>query len=88
VGSVLQMRLFGGMLSFNVVGGEKEAFCLKNNLQQIVRATSLGATETLIEHRRSVEATPTSPPNLLRLSVGIEHVEDLLADLEQALRTL
>ena len=50
------------------------------------RATSLGGTESLIEHRASVEGAGTpAPPDLLRLSVGIEHVDDLIADLEQAL---
>jgi cystathionine gamma-synthase len=51
------------------------------------RATSLGGTESLIEHRASVEGAGTpAPPDLLRLSVGIEHVDDLIADLEQSLR--
>ena len=51
------------------------------------RATSLGGTESLIEHRASVEGAGTpAPPDLLRLSVGIEHVDDLIDDLEQALR--
>jgi cystathionine gamma-synthase len=50
------------------------------------RATSLGGTESLIEHRASVEGAGTpAPADLLRLSVGIEHVDDLIADLEQAL---
>jgi cystathionine gamma-synthase len=52
----------------------------------ITRATSLGGVETLIEHRASVEGPDTlTPPDLLRLSVGLEHVEDLVEDLTQAL---
>ena len=52
----------------------------------ITRATSLGGVESLIEHRASVEGPDTKTPrNLLRLSVGIEHVDDLIADLDQAL---
>jgi cystathionine gamma-synthase len=55
-------------------------------LRLIHNATSLGGCESLIEHRASVEGpNPVSPPNLLRLSVGLEHVDDLIADLEQAL---
>ena len=52
----------------------------------IIRATSLGGTHSLIEHRASVEGPTTmAPPNLLRLSVGLEHVEDIKEDLAQAL---
>lgn len=77
---------FGGMLSFQVVGGEAEAMAVAARVRLIVRATSLGGVESLIEHRASVEGpdTPT-PRNLLRLSVGLEHPDDLIADLAQAM---
>eukprot|EP00054_Salpingoeca_dolichothecata_P027729 m.204683 g.204683 ORF g.204683 m.204683 type:complete len:436 (-) comp26036_c3_seq3:21-1328(-) len=77
--------LYGGMLSFTVVGGEEAAWRVKNALQLFTRATSLGGTESLVEHRRSIEAIPTSPANLLRVSVGLEDYHDLEADLAQAL---
>jgi cystathionine gamma-synthase len=55
-------------------------------LKVITRATSLGGTESLIEHRASVEGAHTrAPEGLLRMSVGLEHPEDIIADLEQAL---
>jgi cystathionine gamma-synthase len=77
---------FGGMLSLRVKGGEAAAIATAAHLQLWKRATSLGGTESLIEHRASVEGAGTpAPPDLLRLSVGIEHVDDLIADLEQAL---
>ena len=82
---------FGGMLSLRtkggVSGGEAAAIAVAANVQLWKRATSLGGTESLIEHRASVEGTGTpAPPDLLRLSVGIEDADDLIADLEQALR--
>jgi cystathionine gamma-synthase len=78
---------FGGMLSICVRGGEAAAIAVAAQTQVWKRATSLGGTESLIEHRASVEGAGTpAPPDLLRLSVGIEHVDDLIADLEQALR--
>jgi cystathionine gamma-synthase len=81
-----QMRLPGGMLSFCVTGGRGEALALTNRLSVITRATSLGGPETLIEHRASVEGPRTrAPENLLRVSVGLEHPDDLIADLRQAL---
>jgi cystathionine gamma-synthase len=77
---------FGGMLSLRVKGGEQAAIAVAAHTQIWKRATSLGGTESLIEHRASVEGAGTpAPPDLLRLSVGIEHVDDLIADLEQAL---
>lgn len=77
---------FGGMLSLRVKGGEGAAIATAANVALWKRATSLGGTESLIEHRASVEGPGTpAPPDLLRLSVGIEHVDDLIADLEQAL---
>jgi cystathionine gamma-synthase len=77
---------FGGMLSIRVAGGEAAAIATAAHTEVWKRATSLGGTESLIEHRASVEGAGTpAPTDLLRLSVGIEHVGDLIADLEQAL---
>jgi len=77
---------FGGLLSFQVTGGAKAALKVAGALEYIVSATSLGGVETLIEHRHSVEPPETNiPENLLRLAIGIEHVDDLIADLRQAL---
>jgi cystathionine gamma-synthase len=82
-----QMRGFGGMLSFEVRGGREEAFAMTARLKLIVRATSLGGTHSLIEHRASIEgAFSRSPESLLRLSAGLEGADDLIADLDQALR--
>lgn len=77
---------FGGMMSILVRGGFAQAQKLCTNLKVIVPATSLGGVESLAEHRKAIEG-PTSPvpDNLVRLSIGIEHVDDLVADLEQAL---
>jgi cystathionine gamma-synthase len=77
---------FGGMMSILVKGGFADAQRLCTRLKVIVPATSLGGVESLAEHRKTVEG-PTSPvpDNLVRISVGIEHVDDLIADLEQAL---
>ena len=77
---------FGGMLSLCVKGGEAAAIATAANVALWKRATSLGGTESLIEHRASIEGAGTpAPVDLLRLSVGIEDVGDLIADLEQAL---
>lgn len=77
---------FGAMLSLRIQGGEAAAIRVAARTQIWKRATSLGGTESLIEHRASVEGAGTpAPPDLLRLSAGIEHVDDLIADLEQAL---
>jgi len=79
---------FGGMLSIRVKGGEQAAIGTAANVRVWKRATSLGGVESLIEHRASVEgANSPCPPDLLRLSVGIEDVVDLMGDLEQALKT-
>jgi cystathionine gamma-synthase len=84
-----QMRGFGGMLSVEVRGGEPAAMALAARVRIFIRATSLGGTESLIEHRASVEGPESkTPPSLLRLSVGLEHPDDLIADLEQALAGL
>ncbi|WP_337970181.1 trans-sulfuration enzyme family protein [Virgibacillus salexigens] len=81
-----QMSSFGGMLSFQVKGGQDEAMAVTAKLQLFTRATSLGGVHSLIEHRASVEGSATmAPPNLLRVSVGLEHVDDLKEDLSQAL---
>jgi cystathionine gamma-synthase len=77
---------FGGMLSILVKGGMEEAKRLCTRLRVVVPATSLGGVESLAEHRKSVEG-PMSPvpDNLVRFSIGIEHVDDLIADIGQAL---
>ncbi len=81
-----QMRGFGGMLSFEVRGGRAEAMGLTNRLRLFTRATSLGGPESLIEHRASVEGAATrAPESLLRVSVGLEHPDDLIDDLDRAL---
>jgi cystathionine gamma-synthase len=83
------MSSFGGMLSVQVKGGQTEAFKLAAGLKLFSHATSLGGTHSLIEHRASAEGAATrSPLNLLRLSIGLEHPDDLIDDLEQALRSL
>ena len=84
--AVRQMTLPGGMLSFQVRGGREPALAVAARVRLFTRATSLGGTESLIEHRASVEGpgTPT-PENLLRVSVGLEHPDDLIEDLAQAL---
>lgn len=84
-----QMIGFGGMLSFLVNGGEQAAITLINSLQLFTQATSLGGVESLIEHRYSVEGPDSqTPKNLLRISVGLENVDDLLDDLAQAFSKL
>ncbi|MEI6815748.1 MAG: aminotransferase class V-fold PLP-dependent enzyme [Bacteroidota bacterium] len=81
-----QMKTFGGMLSFLVKGDENEAMKTIARCQLFTRATSLGSVESLIEHRASIEGPAThTPQNLIRLSIGIEHADDLIADLKQAL---
>lgn len=77
---------YGGMLSVLVAGGREGALRCANRLELFASATSLGGTESLVEHRATVEGPDSSvPPNLLRLSVGIEHPDDLIADLTRAL---
>jgi cystathionine gamma-synthase len=77
---------FGGMLSIRVKGGEAAAIAAAAKVEIWKRATSLGGVESLIEHRASVEGAGSPvPPDLLRLSVGIEDPDDLIADLETAL---
>lgn len=81
-----QMQDFGGMLSFQVSGNGEAALAVAGRTRVFARATSLGGTESLIEHRASIEEQPSpTPANLIRLSVGLEHVDDLIADLDSAL---
>ena len=80
------MSDFGGMLSFQVAGGREAAMRVAANVQLFVRATSLGGTQSLIEHRASIEGPDSATPDdLLRVSVGLENADDLIADLAQAL---
>jgi cystathionine gamma-synthase len=89
--AVRQMRDFGGMLSFVVKGGEAAARRVVTRTRLFALAESLGGVESLIEHpasmtHASVSSSPLEvDPRLIRLSVGIEHVDDLIADLKQAL---
>ena len=81
-----QMRDFGGMMSIELRGGRDAALAMASKLRIFTNATSLGGCESLVEHRASVEGpNPRSPQNLLRMSVGLEHVDDLIEDLRQAL---
>ncbi|WP_024889394.1 trans-sulfuration enzyme family protein [Luteimonas huabeiensis] len=83
-----QMRGFGGVLSFEVAGGQAAALEIAGRLRVFTNATSLGSTESLVEHRASIEEPRVvSPRGLLRLSVGLEHAQDLIDDLAQALET-
>lgn len=78
---------FGGMLSVRVKGGERAAIATAARVGLWKRATSLGGVESLIEHRASIEGPGTPcPPDLLRLSVGVEESGDLFDDLDQALK--
>lgn len=77
---------FGSIVSILVKGNQQNALQFASKLNIFKHATSLGGVESLVEHRRSVEGEhPVSPENLLRLSVGIEHIDDLIEDIEQAL---
>jgi len=76
---------FGSLLSFCVKGGAAEALRVAGQLNLFHRATSLGGVESLVEHRHTIEPHTGIPESLLRLSIGIEDVQDLCADLEQAL---
>ena len=81
-----QMSGFGGMLSFEVKGGKIAAMALAAHVEIFTRATSLGGVESLIEHRASIEGpTSKTPQGLLRVSVGLEHADDLIDDLASAL---
>ena len=81
-----QMSDFGAMLSVELRGGREATLAMAGRLHLFTNATSLGGCESLVEHRASVEGPdPVSPQNLLRISVGLEHADDLIADLAQAL---
>lgn len=78
---------YGGMLSLRVKGGAEAALAVANACRVFIRATSLGGVESLIEHRYTIEGPQSPiPPDLLRLSVGLESTRDLIGDLEQALQ--
>ena len=80
---------FSGMIALQVKTGETETREMAGKLQIFQQATSLGGVESLVEHRKSIEGPQsTTPGNLLRFSIGLEHVDDLWADLEQALATI
>jgi cystathionine gamma-synthase len=85
--AVLQMHGgFGGMLSMRLRGGKRAAVSAAARMRIWKRATSLGGVESLVEHRSSIEGRRSPcPPDLLRFSVGLENVEDLIADIERSL---
>ncbi len=80
-----QMALGSGLMSILVKGGREAAIELVNRLRLFTSATSFGGTHSLIEHRESIEEGSSTPANLLRVSIGLEHPADLIADLQQAL---
>lgn len=81
-----QMSFFGGMLSILIKGGADQARKVVNKVRLFAQATSLGGVESLIEHRASIEGPDTkTPQNLVRISAGLEHIDDLIADMDQAL---
>ncbi|WP_299471186.1 PLP-dependent aspartate aminotransferase family protein [uncultured Roseibium sp.] len=80
---------FGSLMSVLVKGNEGSALKVAGNLDVFQRATSLGGTESLVEHRYTIEGEGSGiPENLLRLSIGIEHGPDLVADMDQALTSI
>jgi cystathionine gamma-synthase len=80
---------FGGMLSILIKGDEAQAMRFSSSMKIVKHATSLGGVETLVDHRRSAEGEHSvSPPNLIRVSVGIENIEDLIQDFKEALDKL
>ncbi len=81
-----QMSSFGGMVSCEIKGDRARSMAVPNETRVFTRATSLGGVESLIEHRQSIEGPDTrTPDTLLRLSIGLEHADDLIADLDRAL---
>jgi cystathionine gamma-synthase len=81
-----QMSAFGGLVSVQIKGDGDRAMAVVANTQLFTRATSFGGTHSTLEHRASMEAPGTeTPPNLIRLSIGLESLEDLIFDLDQAL---
>jgi cystathionine gamma-synthase len=84
--AVRQMKRFGGMVSFETKGSRQQSIDVVDALRLFVRATSLGGVESLVEHRASTEGVgTTTPETLIRLSIGLEHPDDLIADLAEAL---
>ena len=80
------MSGFGGMVAFRMAAGREAAIAVTDRTRLFTRATSLGGVESLIEHRASVEGPDSGvPEDLLRLSVGLEHADDLVTDLAAAL---
>jgi len=80
---------YGSMISIGMKGGEKTALQFAGSMKLFKHATSLGGVESLIEHRRSAEGNaPKSPANLLRLSIGIEYIDDLMEDLSEGFARL
>jgi cystathionine gamma-synthase len=80
------MSAFSGMMSFEVSAGSAAAMKVAAKLKIFIRATSLGGVESLIEHRASIPGeSPDTPQGLLRASIGLEHADDLIDDLSQAL---
>jgi cystathionine gamma-synthase len=77
---------YGYLMSVLVRGDRKMALDVVSRLKVFQRATSLGGVESLVEHRHTIEPHTGIPENLLRLSIGIEHIDDLTVDLDQALR--
>ena len=80
-----QMRVGSGLMSVLVRDGRQAAIDLVNNLRLFTSATSFGGTHSLIEHRESIEENSDTPGNLLRIAIGLEHPDDLIADFKQAL---
>jgi cystathionine gamma-synthase len=81
-----QMSAFGGMMSLRVKGGRAAAVDVASKVNLFVNATSLGGVESLLEHRASMEGpNTTTPDDLIRISIGLEHPDDLIADLTRAL---
>jgi cystathionine gamma-synthase len=80
-----QMSAFGAMLSIRIAGGRDGAVRAASRVKLFLNATSLGGVESLLEHRRSVESPDsTTPDDLIRVSIGLEHPDDLIEDLRQA----
>jgi cystathionine gamma-synthase len=77
---------FGGMISILIKGDQQKSLHIAGKLKFFKHATSLGGVESLVEHRKSIEGVKSkTPDNLLRISVGIEHIDDLIKDWAQAL---
>jgi cystathionine gamma-synthase len=80
---------FGSMISIGMKGGEKQAIQFAGSMKLFKHATSLGGVESLVEHRRSAEGnSPKSPANLLRLSIGVEYIDDLVEDITKGLESI